>query len=113
MTIIKTLFDKVWDEHVVVAETADTPAILYVDLHIIHEVTTPQAFSLLREQGLPVRRPDLVLATMDHSTPTTPVASFKDLEIVGVGAAAQVRQMETNCDEFGIDLVALRQAPDR
>ncbi len=102
---IKTLFDKVWNEHVVVAETEDVPAILYVDLHIIHEVTTPQAFSLLREQGLPVRRPDLVLATMDHSTPTTPVSSFKDLEIVGEGAAMQVRQMERNCKEFGIELL--------
>ncbi len=99
-----------WDEHVVVPESADTPAILYIDLHIIHEVTTPQAFSLLREQGLPLRRPDLVLATMDHSTPTTPVASFKDLEIVGDGAAMQVRQMEANCQEFGIELLGFGSA---
>ncbi len=106
----KTLFEKVWDEHVVVPESADTPAILYIDLHIIHEVTTPQAFSLLREQGLPLRRPDLVLATMDHSTPTTPVASFKDLEIVGDGAAMQVRQMEANCQEFGIELLGFGSA---
>ncbi len=105
MTLKKTLFEKLWDEHVVVEETVDTPAILYIDLHIIHEVTTPQAFSLLRSQGLPVRRPDLVLATMDHSTPTTPIASFKDLEIVGDGAAMQVRQMEANCREFGIELL--------
>ena len=105
MTLKKTLFEKLWDEHVVVEETVDTPVILYIDLHIIHEVTTPQAFSLLRSQGLPVRRPDLVLATMDHSTPTTPIASFKDLEIVGDGAAMQVRQMEANCREFGIELL--------
>ena len=105
MSNVDTLFDKVWNEHVVVAETADTPAILYVDLHIIHEVTTPQAFSLLRSKGLPVRRPELVLATMDHSTPTTPVTTFKDLEVVGEGAAKQVRQMEGNCREFGIELL--------
>ncbi len=100
-----TLFDKVWNDHVVVAESADTPAILYIDLHIIHEVTTPQAFSLLREKGLPVRRTDLILATMDHSTPTTPVTTFKDLEVAGEGAARQVRQMEENCREFGIELL--------
>ena len=83
----RTLFEKVWAEHVVVPETADTPAVLYIDLHLIHEVTTPQAFSELRARGLPVRRPGQTLATMDHSTPTTPVQSFKDLEIVGESAA--------------------------
>jgi 3-isopropylmalate/(R)-2-methylmalate dehydratase large subunit len=101
----KTLFEKVWDEHVVVAETPATPAILYIDLHIVHEVTTPQAFSVLRESGLPVRRPDLTLPTLDHSTPTTPVSSFKDLLVAGEGAANQVRQMEQNCADFGLDLL--------
>ena len=101
----RTLFEKVWAEHVVVAETADTPAILYIDLHLIHEVTTPQAFSLLRDRGLPVRRPRQTLATMDHSTPTTPVRSFKDLLVVGESAANQVQQMERNCAEFGVDLL--------
>jgi len=100
-----TLFDKVWSDHVVVAETADTPAVLYIDLHLIHEVTTPQAFDLLRKEGLPVRRRDLTLATMDHSTPTTPVSSFKDLAVVGESAANQIRQMEQNCREFDIDLL--------
>ncbi|NIL93681.1 MAG: 3-isopropylmalate dehydratase large subunit [Woeseiaceae bacterium] len=100
----KTLFEKVWDQHIVAKETADTPAVLYVDLHLIHEVTTPQAFDLLRNKGLPVRRPDLTLATMDHSTPTTPVSNFKDLLVAGEGAAAQVRQMEQNCNDFGIEL---------
>ena len=100
----RTLFEKVWAEHVVVPETDDTPAVLYIDLHLIHEVTTPQAFALLRESGLPVRRPGQTLATMDHSTPTTPVRTFKDLEIAGSGAARQVRQMEANCAEFGIEL---------
>jgi len=101
----KTLFQKVWDEHVVVPETPDTPAILYIDLHIVHEVTTPQAFSVLRASGLPVRRPDLTLPTLDHSTPTTPVSSFKDLLVAGEGAANQVRQMEQNCADFGLDLL--------
>ncbi|MEO1244048.1 MAG: 3-isopropylmalate dehydratase large subunit [Pseudomonadota bacterium] len=105
-----TLFEKVWDQHVVVPETEDTPAILYIDLHLIHEVTTPQAFSLLRERGLSVRRPDRTLATMDHSTPTTPVNSFKDLAIVGDSAANQIRQMEINCREFGLDLLGFESA---
>ncbi|MDH3337063.1 MAG: 3-isopropylmalate dehydratase large subunit [Gammaproteobacteria bacterium] len=100
-----TLFEKVWSDHVVVPETAETPAVLYIDLHLIHEVTTPQAFNLLRAQGLKARRPDLTLATMDHSTPTTPVSSFRDLAVVGAGAADQIRRMEENCKEFGIDLL--------
>jgi len=101
----RTLFEKVWSDHVVVDETPDTPAVLYIDLHIIHEVTTPQAFSVLREQGLPVRRPDLTLPTLDHSTPTTPVTTFKDLLVAGESAANQVRQMQRNCEEFGLDLL--------
>ncbi len=101
----RTLFDKVWAEHVVTDETDDSPAVLYIDLHIIHEVTTPQAFSVLRERGLEVRRPDLTLATMDHSTPTTPVRGIGDLAVVSESAARQIRQMEINCAEFGIDLL--------
>ena len=66
----RTLFEKVWTAHEVVPETADTPAVLYIDLHLIHEVTSPQAFSVLQSLGLPVRRPERTLATMDHSTPT-------------------------------------------
>jgi 3-isopropylmalate/(R)-2-methylmalate dehydratase large subunit len=99
------LFEKVWADHVVVEETPDTPAVIYIDLHIIHEVTTPQAFSMLREKRLAVRRPDLTLATLDHSTPTTPVKTFKDLLVAGEGAANQVRQMEQNCRDFGVDLL--------
>lgn len=106
----RTLFDKVWSDHVVVEETGDTPAILYVDLHLIHEVTTPQAFSLLRDRALRVRRPDLTLGTMDHSTPTTPVRSFKDLAIVGEGAARQVAQMQENCRDFGLELFGFDSA---
>jgi len=100
-----TLFEKVWSDHVVVEETADTPAVFYIDLHIIHEVTTPQAFAVLRENKLRVRRPDLTLPTLDHSTPTTPVSTFKDLLVAGEGAAKQVQQMEQNCEEFGLDLL--------
>ncbi len=100
----QTLFEKVWADHIVRPETADTPAILYIDLHLIHEVTTPQAFTLLRERGLSVRRPDLTIGTMDHSTPTTPVHNFKDLAVVGEGAANQVVKMQDNCREFGLEL---------
>jgi len=100
-----TLFEKVWADHVVVGETPETPAVLYIDLHIIHEVTTPQAFSVLRDKGLAVRRPDLTLPTLDHSTPTTKVSTFKDLLVAGEGAANQVRQMQQNCEDFGLDLL--------
>lgn len=100
----RTLFEKVWSDHIVQPETRDTPAVLYIDLHLIHEVTTPQAFSLLREKGLKVRRPDLTLGTMDHSTPTTPVKTLRDIAVVGEGAARQVAQMQKNCAEFGLEL---------
>ena len=105
MSKSSTLFEKVWAEHVVVEETPETPAVLYIDLHIIHEVTTPQAFSVLRDKGLAVRRPDLTLPTLDHSTPTTKVSSFEDLLVAGVGAANQVRQMQQNCEDFGLELL--------
>jgi 3-isopropylmalate/(R)-2-methylmalate dehydratase large subunit len=92
----------VWDAHVVRAGTDDAPAILYADLHLIHEVTSPQAFTALRERSLAVRRPERAVATMDHSTPTVrgslPLAN---------GAAAQIQQLEANCREFGITLHAL------
>ncbi len=107
---MRTLFERVWSEHLVVDETPDTPAVLYIDLHIIHEVTTPQAFTVLRDSGLAVRRPDLTLATMDHSTPTTPVSSFKDLAVVGESAARQIEQMEQNCADFGLDLIGFGNA---
>ncbi|MGQ0812843.1 MAG: 3-isopropylmalate dehydratase large subunit [Gemmatimonadota bacterium] len=98
----RTLFEKVWDAHVVRAGTDSTPAMLYADLHLVHEVTSPQAFTALRERGLRVRRPDRTVATMDHSTPTVRGA----LAVAG-GAAAQLRQLEVNCAEFGITLHAL------
>jgi len=102
---VQSLFEKIWASHVVVPETDDTPAVLYVDLHLLHEVTTPQAFDLLRAKGLPVRRTDRCLATLDHSTPTVPVTTLRDLEVVSEPSAAkQVRQMERNCKDFGIEL---------
>ena len=68
--MLKTLFDKVWEQHIVVPQTDTNPATIYIDLHLIHEVTTPQAFTELEARGLKVRRPDRTLATIDHSTPT-------------------------------------------
>jgi 3-isopropylmalate/(R)-2-methylmalate dehydratase large subunit len=106
----RTLFDKVWSAHEVVAETRDTPAVLYVDLHLVHEVTTPQAFSMLKALGLPVRRPDRTLATMDHSTPTQSAQVFGSVPIKVDAAAKQVRQMEQNAAEFGIELFGMQDA---
>ena len=106
----QTMFEKVWDRHQVTAETADTPAVLFVDLHLIHEVTSPQAFSVLRERGLPVRRTDLTLATMDHSTPTRTEQVFGGAPITLDSAAKQVRELEKNCAAFGVELLGLRSA---
>jgi 3-isopropylmalate/(R)-2-methylmalate dehydratase large subunit len=104
----KSLFEKVWERHVVAPETADTPAVLYIDLHLVHEVTSPQAFDVLRRRGLKVRRLDRTLATMDHSTPTDTAQIFGGLPIKLESAARQVRQLEVNCAEFGVDLIGLR-----
>src|SRR5713101_1041957 len=107
---MRTLFDKVWTAHEVVAETPDTPAVLYIDLHLIHEVTSPQAFSVLKSLGLPVRRPDRTLATMDHSTPTSTDQVFGKVPIKVDAAAKQVRQLEQNAAEFGVELFGMRDA---
>lgn len=72
----QSLFDKLWSRRVVVDETTEAPAVLYIDLHLIHEVTSPQAFTALEERGLKVRRPDRTLATLDHSTPTLPATAL-------------------------------------
>jgi len=104
----KTLFQKVWERHEVVPETPDTPAVLYVDLHLTHEVTSPQAFSVLRERGLRVRCPDRTLVTMDHSTPTDRAQIFGGVPISLESAANQIRQLELNCAEFGLDLIGLK-----
>lgn len=95
----QTLFEKVWNAHVV-TEEPESPAVLYVDLHLVHEVTSPQAFTGLRGRGLKVRRPDKTLATMDHSIPT----HDPSLPILDELAAKQIQQMETNAKEFGVTL---------
>ncbi|MCW5978583.1 MAG: 3-isopropylmalate dehydratase large subunit [Bryobacteraceae bacterium] len=93
----RTIIEKIWDAHVV-AEQPGAPALIYIDLHLVHEVTSPQAFAGLRARGLKVRRPDLTFATTDHSTPTTP----RSLPILDPVARAQVERLEANCAEFGI-----------
>ena len=93
----RTIIEKLWDSHVV-HQQPGSPALLYIDLHLVHEVTSPQAFEGLRERGLKVRRPDLTIATADHSIPTTD----RTLPIVDPIAAKQLAQLETNCAEFGI-----------
>ena len=98
----QTLFEKIWTSHVV-AQEPDSPALLYIDLHLVHEVTSPQAFTGLRERGLKVRRPDKTVATMDHSIPTHDPA----LPITDLLAAAQIKQMETNASEFGLRLYGM------
>jgi 3-isopropylmalate/(R)-2-methylmalate dehydratase large subunit len=103
----RTLFQKIWESHLVRAETPETPAVLYIDLHLVHEVTSPQAFTQLREQGMTVRRPEQTLATMDHSTPTTPRGADGAIAVVDMQAAAQLTQLERNCADFGIPLYAL------
>jgi 3-isopropylmalate/(R)-2-methylmalate dehydratase large subunit len=99
----RTIIDKVWESHVV-AERPGAPTLLYIDLHLVHEVTSPQAFQGLRERGLRVRRPQLTIATTDHSIPTTP----PDFPIVDPVAKAQVEQLEANCREFGIPCFGFR-----
>jgi 3-isopropylmalate/(R)-2-methylmalate dehydratase large subunit len=103
----RTLFEKIWDAHLVKAPTQETPGILYVDLHLVHEVTSPQAFSWLRERGLRVRRPERTVATMDHSTPTLPRGADGKFKIIDRQAELQLGQLETNCRDFGIELFAL------
>jgi 3-isopropylmalate/(R)-2-methylmalate dehydratase large subunit len=104
MNAPRTLFEKIWDAHRVARERADTPAIVYVDLHLLHEVTSPQAFDELRARGLRVRCPERTLATLDHSTPTLPPAADGTRAYVNAQAQAQVAQLQTNCGEFGVEL---------
>jgi 3-isopropylmalate/(R)-2-methylmalate dehydratase large subunit len=94
---MRTIIEKLWDSHVV-HEQPGAPTLLFIDLHLVHEVTSPQAFDGLRQRGLKVRRPDLTIATADHSIPTTD----RTLPIVDEIAAKQLAQLETNCAEFGI-----------
>lgn len=92
----QTLFEKVWDAHVV-TQQPDSPAVLYIDLHLVHEVTSPQAFTGLRQRGLKVRRPEKTVATLDHSIPT--LAGLKSMDEL---AARQIQQMEDNARQFGV-----------
>ena len=104
------MFEKVWAAHQVVPQTADTPAVIFIDLHLTHEVTSPQAFSLLKSRGLKLRRPDLTLATMDHATPTRTEQVFGGAPISIESAAKQIRQLEVNCAEFGVELLGLQDS---
>ncbi len=107
MNAPRTLLDKVWDAHVVSPATESTPATVYIDFHLIHEVTTPQAFATLRERGLKVRRPNLTLATMDHATPTDFERKGGGVVIKDADAAAQIKALEENCRDAGITLYGL------
>ncbi|MEP7384332.1 MAG: 3-isopropylmalate dehydratase large subunit [Gemmatimonadota bacterium] len=103
----RTLVDKIWDAHLVRDETADTPAILYVDLHLVHEVTSAQAFHELRQRRIGVRRPDRTIATMDHSTPTLLAPGKRRLQVADSQAAAQLDTLERHCADFGVPLLNL------
>ena len=107
MSTPRTIIDKIWDNHVVVDEPG-SPAVLYIDLHLIHEVTSPQAFQGLRERGLTVHRPSQTIATMDHSIPTTPIG----VPIADAIAAKQIATLEKNCRDFGIELFGM-DSPNR
>ncbi|AUS78066.1 3-isopropylmalate dehydratase large subunit [Actinoalloteichus sp. AHMU CJ021] len=96
----RTLAEKVWDAHVVRRGSGDEPDLLYIDLHLVHEVTSPQAFDGLRLAGRPVRRPDLTIATEDHNVPTTGI----DLPIADPVSRTQVDTLRRNCAEFGVRL---------
>jgi 3-isopropylmalate/(R)-2-methylmalate dehydratase large subunit len=105
----KTLFEKVWHQHLV-AEPAGEPSILYIDLHLIHEVTSPQAFEGLRLTGRKLRRPDRTVATVDHNVPTS---SIEDrLHIVDQIASKQIEALRKNCADFGVELFDV-QSPNQ
>jgi len=107
-----TLFEKIWASHEVVAETPSTPAVLYIDLHLTHEVTTPQAFTFLRERGLPMRQPQLTFGTLDHSTPTLADELYGRVPMKHPQAQRQVEQFVKNCAEFNVPLLDV-QHPNR
>ncbi len=98
----KTLFEKIWDAHVVV-EKEDGPSLIYVDRHLVHEVTSPQAFEGLRVNNRSVRRPDLTIATMDHNVPT----NDRSLPILDQTSKIQIQTLEQNCKDFGIQLFGI------
>ena len=103
----RTLLDKVWDAHVVRAESADSPAILYVDLHLVHEVTSAQAFTELDARGIRLRRPDRTIATMDHSTPTMIDPATGRMQSPDPAALAQLQRLDENARRFGVPLFGM------
>lgn len=103
----QSLFDKLWEKHLVAPESAEGPAILYIDLHLIHEVTSPQAFAELERRGLKVRRPDRTFATLDHSTPTTARGSNGAFAFASPETEHQVRALIRNCREHDVPLLDL------
>ncbi|MFZ2454630.1 MAG: 3-isopropylmalate dehydratase large subunit [Trichococcus flocculiformis] len=100
----RTLFDKLWDRHVITGPEGE-PQLLYVDLHLIHEVTSPQGFDGLRETNRPVRRPDKTIATVDHNVPTEDIYNIKDLI-----SKKQIEALQKNCAEFNIPLMDIGTA---
>ncbi|MBP7419654.1 MAG: 3-isopropylmalate dehydratase large subunit [Xanthomonadales bacterium] len=108
----RTLFDKLWDAHLVEQPDDGRPAVLYIDLHLIHEVTSPQAFTVLRERGLRVRQPARTVGTLDHSTPTLPPSADGSRPYANAATRAQVEELERNCREFGVALAGW-DSPDR
>src|SRR3954454_6816345 len=102
----KTLAEKVWDQHVVRRGSGDEPDLLYIDLHLVHEVTSPQAFDGLRLSNRPVRRPDLTLATEDHNVPTD-ITDGDARNIADPVSREQVETLRRNCEEFGVRLLPM------
>ncbi|MFN8615292.1 MAG: 3-isopropylmalate dehydratase large subunit [Vampirovibrionales bacterium] len=108
----KTLYQKIWERHAVPypnqlpagVNAAELPTMLYIDMHLIHEVTSPQAFDGLRKRGIPLRRPDRTIGTMDHSTPTTPRTANGGMTYTDPQAQSQVETLVRNCQEFGVTL---------
>jgi 3-isopropylmalate/(R)-2-methylmalate dehydratase large subunit len=106
----QTMFEKIWRAHEVVPETADTPAVIYVDRHLTHEVTSPQAFAQLAARGIGVRRPELTLATLDHAVPTDTGELFGGVPIRLQAAARQIGELERNARKYGFELLGLTDA---
>src|SRR6187402_1645116 len=102
----RTLAEKVWNDHLVVKGDDGNPDLIYIDLHLVHEVTSPQAFDGLRQAGRPVRRPDLTIATEDHNTPTLAI----DKPIADPTSRTQIETLRRNAKEFGIRLHSLGDA---
>ena len=102
----QTLFEKIWDDHLVVQKD-NGPSLLYIDRHLVHEVTSPQAFDGLRTNNRKVRRPDLTIATMDHNVPTTSDDNNRSLPMLDPTSEIQIKTLEKNCKDFGINLFGI------